>query len=219
MTELRPGAWRRAGILALVIGVHLVMAAPVPHVVSSRDLRKEASQRELRAWAGRLGALGIELTPEELGEQVVRHTRTIGGLHRAAKAPWAPLRRLTGTNQGWALFAIPSADPPRLEIRVRRRGSADMETLFLHLDPEHDWWREQLVYRRVRGNWNSAGYGPRPSSSYRRFAHFVGRRILAERPEVDVVVVRQLVGHTPLPGEAPAGEPEPRFRVVTRREP
>lgn len=219
MTELRPGAWRRAALLTVVVFVHLVLAAPVPHVVTVNDLRKEASKRELRAWSERLGAVGIALGPEELGVEVRRWTGWIGGTHRALKAPYSRVRRWTGTSQGWALFAVPAAHPPRFEIRIRRKGSRDGETVFLHLDPEHDWWRERLVYRRLRGLWNEAGHGRRPSGVYRRFARWIADRAFEEFPDATFVTVRQLVTHTPLPGDPPDDSTTPRYRLTLRRTP
>lgn len=218
MTDLGPGAWRRAALLAAVVGMQLVLAAPVPHIVTKEDLRKQASQRELRAWSQRLATIGLTVSPEVLGDRVRHYTGMIGGAHRALKAPYAPIRRWTGTRQGWALFAVPAAEPPRLEIRVRTAGAADGETVFLHLDPEHDWWADQLVYRRLRGAWNEAGHGRRPSSIYRRFSRLVADRLFAERPDIDFVTVRQLVRRTPLPGEPADDSVRRRFRITHKRD-
>lgn len=217
MTALRPGAWRRAAILAVVIGVQLMLAAPVPRVVTAQDLRRESSAREIRAWSKRLSWVGIDLPPAALRRQIRRWTGRVGGAHRALKRPLHPLRRWTGTGQGWALFAVPARHSPRFEIRVRREGQVDSELLFLHLDPEHGWWEQRLVHRRLRGLWNEEGRRRIPSPAYRRFAGWIADRVFEEQPDVQEVTVLQRITHTTLPGEPPDERVEERHRITATR--
>ncbi len=217
MRERWPAA--RALLLAVGLFFHGLAAAPVPHVVTRSDLANPVSAEEVAAWARRLGALGWTVTPAELGEQVIAVTGWIGRGHRALQAPARPLFELTGTDQGWALFANPDTHPARLQIRVRRAGSDEWEVLFQHLDPDADWWSGALTYRRLRGVYDAGGYGAKPRKPYQRFARWVGRRVLAERPDVTQVEVRTLRTHTTLPGEPPDPAFEVRHVVPVSRRP
>lgn len=209
----------RAVVLLVVVGVHGLAAAPIPHVVTRADLQNPVSAEEVRQWAARLTAVGLAVTPKELGEQVLWWTERIGGAHRAALAPFRPLFHATGTNQGWALFANPDNHPIRLQIRVRRAGSPDWEILFQRLDPEHAWHADLLAYRRVRGVYDAGGFRQKPRPNYQRFARWIGHRALAEDPAIEAVEVRSLRTHTTLPGEPEDDTFEVRHVIEIRREP
>lgn len=211
-----PRAALRAALLAVVLGVHGLMAAPVPHVVTREDLQNPVSKEEVERWAERLTALGWAMTPEELGERVMAITSVIGGAHRKALSPFRPLLRWTGTGQGWALFANPDNHPARLSIRVRR--AEGWSILYQRLDPEHAWADDQLSYRRLRGVYDAGGFRSRPRPPYKRFAQWIGQRILAADPSVLEVEVRTLRTHTTLPGEAPDDRVEVRHVIPVRRE-
>jgi len=206
----------RAALLALVIGVHLVWAAPLPPTISDAELKTPTAQEELRRWSQRLASLGVSVSPEQLGERVQAVAGVIGRSHRAVMRPFRPVGALTGTSQGWPLFANPNLRPPRFEVRVRRRGG-EFERRYAQLDPEHDWWRARLRYRRVRGNW-STFTGVRQSQ--RRFARWLARRVFDEEPDVVAVQTRMLRTRTPLPGRAHDGHArgEPRQVITIERE-
>ncbi|MCA9493965.1 MAG: hypothetical protein KC621_28755 [Myxococcales bacterium] len=209
----------RAVVLAIVIAVHGLAAAPIPHVVTQNDLRNPVSAEEVRRWAERLTALGLERTPEQLGEEVIWWTERIGGAHHAALAPFRSFFRFTGTNQGWALFANPDTHPIRLQIRVRREGRGDWEILFQRLDPEHDWAADLLAYRRVRGVYDAGGYRSRPRGNYRRFAKWIAHRVLDGDPTVQAVEIRSLRTHTTTPAQQPDPRIEVRHVIEIGREP
>lgn len=214
--EARAGV--RAALITVVLLVHALAAAPVPHVVTREDMRNPVSQEEVRRWAARLGALGYPIEADALTEKVMAVTAVIGGFHRRLLKPFRPMFRWTGTGQGWALFANPDIYPSRLEIRVRR-GGADFEPIYLRLDPVRDQARELLSYRRVRGVYDAGGFGKRPRPAYRRFADWIGRRVIAGDPAITEVEVRMLRTHTTLRGQPPDDTIEPRHAIVIRRTP
>ncbi len=210
-------AWIRALLITLAIGVHGIYAAPVPHIVTKEQLKNPVSRDEVATWADRLTAIGYTIDTDTLGQRVVEVSGQIGGLHRSLKLPFIPWMRLTGTGQGWALFANPDTHPGRLSIRIRREGGA-MEDLYLQLDPEHDWWRSRLAYRRLRGCWSAGGFSKRPRSIYRRFSQWIADRIFAVAPDVVEVQVRTLRTHTTLPGEPPDDRVEKRHVITIQRD-
>ena len=214
--EVRAGV--RAALITVVLLVHALAAAPVPHVVTRDDLQNPVTREEIRRWAERLTALGYPIAPPALSERVSSVSGVIGGFHRSLLKPFRPLFRWTGTGQGWALFANPDIYPSRLEIRVRR-GTADLVPIYLRLDSEHDQARDLLSYRRVRGVYDAGGNGKRPRAPYRRFAEWIGRRVLDADPSVTEVEVRMLRTHTTLRGEPPDDTVEPRHAIVIPRTP
>lgn len=209
----------RAAAITLVLLVHGVAAAPLPHVVTRDDLKNPVSQEELRRWTERLNALGYTIDDATLAERVITVTRAIGGTHRAAMAPFRPLFRITGTGQGWALFANPDTHPSRLQIRVRRQGSREWELLYQRLDPERAWSDDRLSYRRIRGCHDAGGFRTRPRGIYRRFAEWIGRDVLARDPTVAEVEVRTVRTHTTLPGAPPDPAEDVRHAILVRRRP
>lgn len=208
----------RAALITVALVIHGLAAAPIPHVVTKEDLRNPVSQEEVQRWAARLTSLGYTIDAEALSERVMAITKVIGGSHRAVLAPFQPLFRWTGTGQGWALFANPDIYPSRLEIRIRRDG-ADWEPLYLRLDPDHDWASDLLSYRRVRGVYDAGGYGKRPRAPYRRFAEWIGQRVLTTEPTIAEVEVRMLRTHTTLRGQAVDDTVEVRHVIPVRRTP
>jgi hypothetical protein len=210
-----PWALARAALVTALLVVHGLAAAPVPHVVTKRDLANPVSAEEVDRWARRLTALGYTIDKDELSQRVMDITAVIGGAHRRLLLPFRPLFKYTGTGQGWGLFANPDNFPSRLEIRARRAGS-DWQTVYLRLDPQHTWAVDVLTYRRIRGIYEANGYGKRPNAPYKRFASWIARRLLAVDPSVEEVEVRMLRTHTTLRGERPDPRAEPRHPIVTR---
>ena len=206
----------RAALLAVVIAVHGLYAAPIPHIVTADDLRNPVSREEVATWARRLTALGYTIDTDTLGERVIAISGHIGGAHRALKQPFRRWMRSTGTGQAWALFANPDTHPGRFSIRVTR-ASGLTEDLYLQLDPDLDWWRTRLSYRRLRGCWDAGGFRSRPRSIYRRFANWIAGRIFAEDPDVIQVEIRTLRTHTTLPHEPPDDDIEVRHVIRVAR--
>lgn len=204
----------RALLIALALAIHGLAAAPLPHAVTRQDLRDPVAREELARWAARLGT-----SPEDLSERLVAATGQIARARRALLAPVQPLLRLTGTGQGWALFANPDIYPSRLEIRIRRAGKPNFEPLYLRLDPERDWADDLLSYRRVRGIYDAGGNGNRPRAPYRRFADWIGHRVLSADPTVEEVEIRMQRTHTTLRGQAHDDHVDLRHAITVRRDP
>ena len=213
-----PLAVLRAAFITLALAVHGLAAAPLPHAVTKQDLKNPVSAEEVERWASRLTAMGYAVTPEELSEQVISVTSVIAGIHRAPLKPLRPIFRLTGTGQGWGLFANPDNFPSRLEIRVKR-ADGTWSTVYRRLDPEHRWAVDLLTYRRVRGIYEADGFGKKPSSNYRRFADWIGERLLQADPDAQEVEVRMMRTHTTLRGQREDDRVEPRHEIIVRREP
>lgn len=208
----------RAAFITGMLVIHGIAAAPLPHVVTKRDLQNPVAIEEVERWASRLTALGYAISPEDLGARVMEITGLIGGTHRGLLKPFRPMFRYTGTGQGWGLFANPDIFPSRLEIRMKG-AEGDWQTAYLRLDPEHRWERDVLTYRRVRGIYDAGGFGKSPNPAYRRFADWIGKRLLDSDPTAEEVEVRMLRTHTTLRGQKPDDKITPRHAITVRRAP
>ncbi len=189
----------------------------MPHAVTARDFQNPVSQDEVEAWRDRLAAVGVDLSVDRLKELVILWTGRIGNTHKALKAPFRPMMRWTGTNQGWGLFANPDTHPTRLEIRGRTATSAPWQPVYLQLDPEADWWWDVLAYRRVRGCYDAQGPSRRSHPVYRAFGQWIAGHAMAEHPELQAVEVRLLRTHTTLPGRPTDPEATPLHPQLYQR--
>jgi hypothetical protein len=202
MSELSIWAKIRAALVAIALFAHGLYAAPVPHVVTARDFDNPVSQDEVEAWASRLQAVGVPITVDQLKEQVILWTGRIGGAHKALKGPFGPFLRVTGTGQGWGLFANPDTHPTRLEIRAAGEDGR-LEPLYLQLDSEAQWAWRRLAYRRVRGCYDAQGPRKRSHPVYRAFTDWIASLAFAEHPQLQLVEVSLVRTHTTLPSEEP----------------
>ncbi|MEN0065104.1 MAG: hypothetical protein AAGA48_23375 [Myxococcota bacterium] len=207
-------SWR-AALIAGVLLVHCTLAAPLPHVITDAELKTPTAREEIRRWTERLSAVGLDMEPVVFGKRVQAVSSAIGRTHNALKRPYRPIGKLTGTGQGWALFANPNLHPHRFNVRVAK-GEGPFEDRYLQLDPEHDWWRARLRYRRVRGCWDTV-LGLRLSQ--KRFGRWLANTIFEAEPDVTRVQTRMIRTHTNVPGQRPSARPtRPRQVLTFRRE-
>lgn len=200
---MRSARWPsiRAGILALVVGVHGIAALPLPRVLKAEDAKTELAREEIGRWVRILRSAGWDIDDEQL----VAHVNTIGraamGTRRFVLAPFQPLLRLTGTGQSWALFAYPDRYPNRLEVDGKTLEGG-WELLYRANDPGHTMLAPQLEFRRVRGVYDTASSRDAPGRVYDRFVDMVARQVFARRPDLDTVRVKMVQFRVSLPGES-----------------
>jgi len=205
----------RAALIAVVVGVHGVAVLPVPHVVRPHELDDPVAQAEVQRWSERLTAVGYDLPPDELGRQVMAWSSWLGRAHRRALSPVRPWFQLTGTGQGWALFANPDTHPSRMEVSVVRSG--EQQLVYRRLDPDHARFADELAYRRVRGLYDATSARHRPTAASRRLADWLEQRARSEDPSIDGVILRFVATPLRLPGSRrKAGAPRLRYEVSSR---
>ena len=105
---------------------------------------------------------------------------------RAVLAPVAWLPRALRFTQRWALFQVGPRDRFRLEVEGRAAG--EWTLLYRAGDRAHAAYADLLEHRRVQGAWNPTD---RPPPGYARFVAWFTALVLAERPELDAVRIRQ----------------------------
>lgn len=204
----------RAILIALVLAVHGLKAAPLPRPVSEATFKRPETQEELRRWMGLVDALGLPLTQK----QVKSISQTVGGQVGRARwrvmKPFKPLFDLTGTGQGWALFATPDSHPQRLEVWIETASGERLVSR--RTDRRFDYLGRTLAFRRVRGVYDSVTGKAKPQ--YTRFCRWVADRAFDDFPEAERVRVQQVRTHTVLPWEAPDPKETVKFvREIPRR--
>ncbi len=187
----RPSAWAkvRALLIFFVICLQWADAVPLPEL-KKRDLENPIAQAELDRWTGVLNGLGVSIGREELLERALVVGDATRSARRAVLRPWAPFRRLTGTGQGWGLFAYPDPFAGRLTIVERLEGEDAWRDYYLAPAPASDGLTAALRYRRVRGVWDDAGDRPRPRKVYDHFVDWIAHRRFSADPSLGAIEVR-----------------------------
>jgi hypothetical protein len=206
-------AARRAGLLAIVLGIHGFIALPLPHSVREVDLKKPVATAELQRWSHWLRKVGVERTPDALRQDVLRVGQPLAAFRRAALKPLQPILRWTGTGQAWGFFNTPDAFPDQLRIEGRRNGN--WELLFAALHPEHDTLGPQLRYRRVRGVYDANT--DRPGASYKHLVDWIAAEVFEGDPDLMAVRVSFLRTHTTPPGRPTDDMAKKRLVRIRRR--
>lgn len=204
---MTPVARARGALLALVLVVEGILAAPIPHSMKRSSLDEPIAREEIAAQVRILDGLGISVTTDQLADALYRSGAAWASAYHAVIDPVEPLLRVTGTGQGWGLFTYPDTYPHQLVVDVRRSRSGPFVTLYAGLDPEHAWKRDILAYRRVRGVYD--GQTAKPGASWNNLTKWLAGEACAEDPLVSAVRVSFTRFHTVRPDQpAPApGDP------------
>ncbi|MFK7930262.1 MAG: hypothetical protein AB8H79_18890 [Myxococcota bacterium] len=195
--------------------VTVIAALPMPGPSAKKLMKDEAGLQELRQWVGILGAWGWHTDEETLGEQVMVLAKTSRSARNTVVDPCRPFFRLTGTWQGWGLFAYPDTHPHSLHVQVApARGGYD--SVYESRDPDLRWMGTTLHFRRVRALYNPDRKAPGP---YRYFTRWLSERAFEDYPDAERVRVSFTRQRTPLPWEdaSDVTPSKPRFRKVHHR--
>lgn len=210
-----PGLLRalRAGVIALVVLFSVIAAIPTPGNFTHETLKQPTVREQLLLWLRILNVLGSSVTEQELGDGYVAFAQGLQRVRRTLLKPYNGLSRITGTQQGWALFATPDTRPARLVVRARI--GKRVRLLYRSGDAEHDYDADFLEYRRVRALYNPSRSGP--PATYAGFAERLSERIFDAFPDAREVTVSLEYNRITLPGEAEAGEAEEADKLSFRR--
>ncbi len=192
--------------MALVLGVEGILAAPIPHAMKRSSLNEPIAREEIAAQVQLLAGLGVTVSSDQLADALYESGAAWAAAYHAVVDPVEPLLRITGTGQGWGLFTYPDTYPHQLVVDVRRSHSGPFVMLYGGLDPEHDWKRDVLAYRRVRGVYD--GQTAKPGASWNNLTKWLAGEACAEDSLVTAVRVSFTRFHTVRPGQAAdPGEP------------
>jgi hypothetical protein len=114
---------------------------------------------------------------------------------------------VTGTQQGWRLFAMPNERPHVLRVIGERKGKRRL--LYETWSSERTFMGETLEFRRVRALYNPTSQGT--PNTYEAFARRLSERVFEEKPELEAVTISFERRHTTLPDATPDPQREERF--------
>ncbi len=205
---LTPWQHIRTALVTVVLATALFVAAPVPQRVTEKTYRSPVAKAELARWHGFLSSVGWPDTQDEFKLRIIRTTNAIRDVYDVFDTPMRPLRRWTGTNQAWALFAVPDSTPDRPELQIKQHG--EWVTVMRRLDPDARFLHEQFTYRRIRGV--VGGSSKRILPSYTALGQWAADKAFLQWPDATAVRFRQERSHTTAPHEKP--DPKTFYRAV-----
>lgn len=204
----------RAALIALALVVYGLAASPLPKNVRRGQFESELAREELGRWVEILGTVGITTTHAEIADGLTAVGTFFADIRAVTLKPLGPFFRLSGTGQAWGLFTYPDTWPHQLRVEIRETGG-EWRAVYAGLDPDAQWMRDVLVYRRVRGVYD--GNTNKPGASYDNFAEWIGRAALEDFPEADEARVGFLRFHTVQPDRPQDPKVEEKFwRAVHR---
>lgn len=196
---MNPGL--RSALIALVILSQAAAAIPNPPELKDSALTDPSAIAELDAWVDGFARVGIERDRAQVHELAQWWTLKLRNTRKALVWPYKPLLQLTGTGQGWGLFAFPDTQPHRIEVAVDR--GFEFEDVYVD-QTDADFLASTFVYRRVRAVYNP---GNKPPPAYGPFSDWLADRAFEAHPDAKRVRVgfrrsRLLVPGEPHPGYA-----------------
>jgi len=200
-------------MIALVVFFSVLAAVPTPGNFTHETLKQPVVRDQLLQWLRILNFLGSSVTETELGDGYVAFAQGLNKVRGTLLKPYNTVSRITGTQQGWALFATPDTRPARLVVRARI--GKRFRVLYRSGDAEHDYAADFLEYRRVRALYNPGRSGPPPT--YAGFAERLSQRIFDDFPDARSVTVSLEYNRITLPDEEEARDAEEAHKLSFER--
>ena len=206
MKLLRHPAWPhvRAGLVALHVVSLVVLSLPeAGDVHDPRRWQTENARADLRQMAARLTAWGWSIDEHGLERALWSAGDAYLQVQRPLAAPFEVYAELTGSRQGWTMFASPQRHPAELHVDVEEGG--EWQPLQRPHSDQHAWNRRQLEHNRFRkflGRF-ARGFHQR---HYDEAARWLATKAAREHPEASRVRVRLFRYATLPPERVRAGE-------------
>lgn len=208
-------------LIALLLAIHLfaITVAALPSAGSGLNRtawKNPTVQEEFAAWRGRLSAVGIQVTPEQLEDGAFAFASSWNTLQTGILTPFEPYYDFA-TRQSWRMFVAPHRYPGRLHLDIDH-GSG-WEPLYVARSREHTWRRSQLDQDRFRSalfryTWKHYQRAGR----WDGFVGWVKREATKDFPDAVRVRARYYTYRTPSPDEIRTHtEPKGRFTATRIR--
>jgi hypothetical protein len=165
--------------------------------------KTQNARADLRQMAARLTAWGWAIDEHGLARALWSAGDAYVTVQRPLAAPFEVYADITGSRQGWSMFASPQRHPAELHVDVEEGGR--WRPLYRPHSDEHAWNREQLEHNRFRkflGRF-ARGFHQR---HYDEAARWVARKVVREHPQASRVRVRLWRYATLPPERVRAGE-------------
>lgn len=194
-------------MLVVLIAFAVIGAYPTPGDITEEKLREGVAKTELARWVKRVRSLGFDTDADRLGRVYVAFATAVNRGRDLILSPITPLLELTGTHQGWRLFAMPNERPHVLRVYGERKGKRRL--LYETWSSERDFLKATIEFRRVRALYNPTSQGT--PNTYEGFARRLSERVFEQKPELEAVTILLERRHTTLPGVPPDPKREERF--------
>ena len=112
---------------------------------------------------------------------------SLGEFHAKLVLPLEPLYGPLRANQTWNMFSGARRRSFQMFVHAQRHGRDDWDLLYTVHDPDADFERTRVEYRRVRAAYEAFS---KPPPDYRRFARWISGRVFEAHDDVDRVRVR-----------------------------
>lgn len=206
MRPLHHPAWPhvRAGLIALHVLSLVVLSLPNAGAIHEPSRWKTANARaDLRSMAQRLSAWGWSTDEHELARTLWSAGDAYLQVQRPLAAPFEIYAELSGSRQGWSMFASPQRHPAELHVDLELDGQ--WQPLYRPRDDAHAWHRDQFEHNRFRKFLGRFARGFH-RKHYDEAAAWVAAQALHEHPEATRVRVRLHRYATLPPEQVRAGE-------------
>ncbi len=206
MVLLSRPAWPhvRAGLVGLHVLSLVVLSLPDQGAVHDpRRWQTENARADLRQMAARLTAWGWPIDEHGLEKALWSAGDAYLRVQRPVAAPFEVYAELTGSRQGWVMFASPQRHPAELHVDLEVGGQ--WQPLYRPHSDAHAWSRRQLEHTRFRkflGRF-ARGFQRR---HYDEAARWLATKAAHEHPEASRVRVRLWRYATLPPERVRAGE-------------
>lgn len=168
--------------------------------------RDPTVQDEFDAWAGRLGAVGVHWTSQELQDHTWVFANSFMHARDRVLKPFKQYYTYCGTYQSWRMFVAPHRYPSRLWISVEQAGR--WEPVYVERDGARTWKAAQLDHDRFRSVIFRVGW-PQYAKTHDQFADWLAKAAREDFPAATRLRVEFWKQRSPTPAEARAGvEPE-----------
>ena len=213
-----PSRWARAWphVRALLIAIHIVavVVLAIPDAggvaLSRKSWKNPTVQAELKAWAQRLSALGLQTDAATLEQDVFEIARSWTEGLAWLRAPVRPYAEYLGVRQTWRMFVAPHRHPAKFQVDVEQDGQ--WRPVQVARSDQYGWRSHQLDHVRVRSLLFRYGW-KRYRRFYRAFAEWIADRAAEDFPAAQRVRVRMVGFRTPTPQEVQSDAiPEGEFR-------
>ena len=177
----------RAALLLVVLAPNLFASLPLARSASRKNFDTPVARDEFTRLRELAATFGWTLSHEEMADFVFAAAHAEVAFRNALLAPARPFFRITGTGQAWGLFSYPDRFPAQLIVESRPRGGA-YQLRFAALDQDADLGAEKLVYRRVRGVYDSNS--DKLGATWDPFVSWAAGEVFAADPEAYEVRVQ-----------------------------
>ncbi len=178
----------RAALVCAHLAAITVAAVPTPEGdLTEANLRNPEVHRALAPWARLAVRLGFAEDEAAGRAWLVARGRDMVALRRAVVGPIRPYLRFTGNGQSWRMFGVAPARHGRLQ--VHGRGPDGTWVALYDERRGSDWGWVLLDHSRIR-SLRSSFADRQQRGRYNAFARWLGRRALADHPELVAVRVR-----------------------------